>query len=176
MHKLIYYLIYLLFSFPLLGDNFYNFKIPDVYGKDFSFESLKGKVVIVVNTASKCGYTNQYKSLEEIFLKYKSRGLQIVAIPSNDFGGQEPLSNPQIAEFCKNNYKTTFTLLSKQPVTGKSKHPLFRFLIEESKTKEEIGWNFEKFIIDKTGKVIARFPSSTEPNSPEFKKVIESIL
>lgn len=166
----------LLLSFNLGAEEFYQFKLPDINGKDFSFEILRGKPVIIVNTASQCGYTDQFKELESVYKKYKSRGLQIIAIPSNDFGGQEPLSNQQIAEFCKTNYKLSFPLLSKQPVTGRSKHPLFRFLVEQSQTGKELGWNFEKFIIDKSGKVIGRFPSSIPPTSPEFKKIIEGIL
>ncbi len=159
----------------LSADSIYEFKILDVNGKEFSFEELKGKPFIIVNTASKCGYTDQYKDLETIYQKYKSKGLRIIAVPSNDFGGQEPLSNPKIAEFCKSNYHTTFTILSKQPVKGKTKHPLFQFLIQAQGGKE-IDWNFEKFIIDRNGKVVNRFPSSVTPISEEFITTLEKVL
>jgi glutathione peroxidase len=174
--KHLYVFLCLIYGFSISANDFYSFKVPDVYGKIFSFEALKGKAVLVVNTASKCGYTDQYKELEEIHSKFKSKGFHIIAIPSNDFGGQEPLSNSQIAEFCKLNYNVSFQILSKQPVTGKSKHPLFRHLIQESKGNKEIGWNFEKFLIDKSGKVVGRFPSKVSPTSIELQNAIKKVL
>lgn len=169
-------IVYFFLNFSLLfAESIYDFKILDINGKEFSFQELKGKPFIVVNTASKCGYTDQYRDLETIYQKYKNRGLKIIAIPSNDFGGQEPLSNPKIAEFCKNNYNTTFTLLSKQPVKGKTKHPLFQYLTQ-TQGGGEVEWNFEKFIIDKNGKVIARFPSNVTPTSEQFISTLEKAL
>lgn len=165
-----------LFSFSLVwAESVYDFKILDIAGKEFSFEELKGKPFIVVNTASKCGYTDQYRDLETIYQRYKHRGLKIIAIPSNDFGGQEPLSNPKIAEFCKTNYNTSFTLLSKQPVKGKTKHPLFQYLTQ-TQGGGEVEWNFEKFIIDRQGKVVARFPSNVNPTSEQFISILEKVL
>lgn len=174
--KKIAFFLFFYYSFSIYSDSIYNFKIPDVYGKEFSFEELKGKTLLIVNTASKCGYTEQYRDLELLYQKYKHRGLRVIAIPSNDFGGQEPLSNPKIAEFCKTNYNISFTILSKQPVVGKTKHPLFQHLIQSLGENKEVEWNFEKFLIDKTGKVVARFPSSVSPTSEQFISVLEKIL
>ncbi|MCX7998601.1 MAG: glutathione peroxidase [Leptospiraceae bacterium] len=165
-----------LFVMSLHGNSIYNFKILDVYGKEFSFEELKGKPFLIVNTASKCGYTEQFKDLEFLYQKYKHKGFKIIAIPSNDFGRQEPLSNSKIAEFCKTNYNTTFTILSKQPVVGKTKHPLFDYLIHAQGESKEVEWNFEKFLVDKSGKVIARFPSNVTPTSEQVISVLEKVL
>lgn len=170
-------ILFLLFSFVgLLSESIYNFKILDAHGKEFSFEELKGKPFLIVNTASKCGYTEQLKDLEILYQKYKHRGFRIIAVPSNDFGGQEPLSNSKIVEFCKTNYNTSFTILSKQPVVGKTKHPLFEFLIHAKGDGKEVEWNFEKFLVDKNGKVIARFPSHIVPTSEQIISVLEKVL
>jgi glutathione peroxidase len=153
------------------------FKVKSIDGKDFQLSNYKGNPVLVVNVASFCGYTGQYSNLESVFKKYKSQGLKIIGFPSNDFGNQEPNSNSEIAKFCKLKYDVTFDMMEKISITGKNKHPIYKFLIESSYSpKQEIGWNFEKFLIDKKGKVIGRFSSDQTPDSPEVESKIKQAL
>ena len=138
-------------------------------------QSYQGKVVLVVNTASKCGYTRQYAGLEELYLKYKDSGLVILGFPANNFGGQEPGTNEEIAKFCSTNYDVTFPMMSKISVKGDDKHPLFAAMTEKSDLPGEIAWNFSKFLIDRQGKLVKRFDSKVEPMSEELVGSIKEL-
>jgi glutathione peroxidase-family protein len=145
-------------------------------GKELSFKSLEGKVVLVVNTASKCGFTPQYKGLEELYRKYKDRGLVVLGFPCDQFAHQEPGGDAEIASFCQRNFGVTFPLMSKIEVNGSGTHPVFAFL--KSKAKELFGssikWNFTKFIVARDGKKVWRFSPATEP--AKLEKRIEAAL
>ena len=152
-----------------------DFVVKDIDGKEYDLAQLKGKVVMLVNVASKCGFTKQYPALEKIYDTYKDRGFVIVAFPANNFKGQEPGTDEQIKEFCTSTYDVSFPLMSKISVKGDDKHPLYKYLTEEptaGEFKGEIGWNFTKFLIDRNGQTFARFASKT---TPDDAKVIESI-
>jgi len=145
---------------------FYAYKATDIKGVEHSMSEYKGKVVLVVNVASKCGYTPQYEGLQRLYKKYEKEGLEILAFPSNQFRKQEPGTPEQIQNFCKVNYGVTFPLFEKIEVNGNGTHPLYVFLKQEAKgslSTERIKWNFTKFIIDAQGNVIKRYGSSTEP-------------
>ncbi len=145
-------------------------------GKPAPLKQFEGKTVLVVNTASKCGYTPQYKGLEAVYEKYRAKGFVVVGFPSNDFGGQEPGTDAEIKKFCDLNYKTTFPLMKKAEVSGEKKQPVFQWLTKETKFPGEVSWNFEKFVINKKGEVVARFKSATAPEAPELTKAIEQTL
>ncbi|HAY33026.1 MAG TPA: glutathione peroxidase [Bacteroidetes bacterium] len=153
--------------------NISDLSVMDMDRKEVKLSDYKGKVLMIVNVASKCGYTKQYKGLEEIYKKYKDRGFEILAFPCNDFGGQEPGSNDEIRTFCESKYNVTFPLFDKIAVLGENKSPLYQRLTENSDPAGDIGWNFEKFIIDKNGDTAARFKSKVEPESEEIVSVIE---
>jgi glutathione peroxidase len=161
---------------PSFAQSIYAIPLKTVDGKTTSFESFKGKTILVVNTASGCGYTPQYAGLEKLYQKYKDKNFVVAAFPSNDFGGQEPGSNAEIKKFCEMKYKTTFPIFEKNPVTGSSKQPLYSFLMKNYSNHDEIGWNFEKFLVDKNGRISHRFKSSVEPNDEKITKAIESEL
>ncbi len=144
-------------------------------GKEKSISDYKDKVLMVVNVASKCGYTSQYDGLQRIYEKYKDKGCEILAFPCNDFGGQEPGSNEEIKNFCTTNYNVTFTLFDKIKVLGDNKSPLYSKLIQTEPTGD-IGWNFEKFVVDKNGNVIARFKSKVKPDDETITSIIENLL
>jgi glutathione peroxidase len=133
-------------------------------------------VVLIVNVASECGYTPQYEGLQALHKRYASRGLRILGFPSNDFGGQEPGTDSQIATFCKNNYGVEFDMFSKIKVIGSDKAPLYRTLTSTPKFSGDISWNFEKFLIGRDGQVIGRYKSAVEPLSGEMTKAIEGAL
>ncbi len=140
-------------------------------------QEYSGKVVLVVNTASKCGYTPQYAGLETIYRRYKDQGLVVVAFPSNDYGGQEPGSNADIAEFCATKYNVSFPLKAKMPTKGDGKSPLYAALTgTTSPFPGEVGWNFEKFVIDRNGRIVNRFTSKVKPDSPELIAALDSAL
>ncbi|HET6575708.1 MAG TPA: glutathione peroxidase [Fimbriiglobus sp.] len=148
-------------------------------GKETDLGQYKGKVVLLVNVASECGYTPQYKGLQELYQRFDKDGLVVIGVPSNDFGNQEPGTNVQILEFCKNNYKVTFPLLAKVAVKGANKAPLYRYLTSEDSNPKfagEIGWNFEKFLIDRKGRVVGRFKSGVEPTSEPIVSAIKKEL
>ena len=135
----------------------YKFKVKDLYGKEFDFASLKGKKILIVNTASECGLTPQYKDLEAIYKKYKDKNFVIVGFPANNFGSQEPGSNEQIAKFCQLNYGVTFPMMSKISVKGNDKHPVYQFLTQKSKNglqDSEVEWNFQKYLINEEGELV----------------------
>jgi glutathione peroxidase len=152
--------------------------VKDIDGKDFDLASLKGKVVLVVNVASKCGFTKQYTGLEALYQKYKDRGLVIIGFPSNDFGGQEPGSDADIKAFCSATYGVTFPMMSKITVKGDAKHPVYKSLTEGSGPfAGEVGWNFTKFLVARDGQtLLARFGSSTKPEDATLVQAIEQAL
>jgi glutathione peroxidase len=145
-------------------------------GKPFPLKQFEGKVVLVVNVASKCGYTKQYKGLQALYEKYRGKGLVVVGFPSNDFGQQEPGTDAEIKKFCELNYKVSFPLMKKAEVTGEKKQPVYRWLTEETKFPGEVSWNFEKFVVNKKGDVVARFKSGIDPESAELTEAIEKAL
>lgn len=135
-----------------------------------------GKVLLIVNVASYCGYTPQYKGLEQLNQQYRAQGLEILAFPCNDFGAQEPGTNAEIAQFCETTYGVSFPLFDKVQVKGADKHPLYARLTEAVEPIGAVGWNFEKFLVNKQGEVVARFKSAIKPDSPELIGAIEREL
>lgn len=159
------------------GKNLSEFKVKDINGKDVDLSQYKGKVVLIVNVASKCGYTRQYTGLENIYSKYKDRGLVILGFPCNDFGGQEPGTNEEIKEFCSTKFSVSFPLMDKVAVLGDSKAPLFAWLTNNEVTgSKDIKWNFEKFLINKDGQIVERFVSKDEPEGEKITSAIEKLL
>jgi glutathione peroxidase len=157
----------------------YDFTLNSIDGQPTPLSSFKGKIVLLVNVASRCGYTPQYTALESIYEKYKDRGFVIVGIPANNFGGQEPGSNQEIKTFCAAKYHVTFPMMAKVSVKGSDITPLYQFLIDKNanpNTGGEIGWNFTKFLVGPDGKMIARFDSKVEPDSPQVTSAIEKAL
>lgn len=164
-------LLTMILSSFLLAGSIYDFKVKGLEGKEIDFAQFTGKKILIVNTASKCGYTPQYEELQKLYDQYKGK-LVIVGFPANNFGGQEPGSNSEIGAFCKRNYGVTFPMAEKVSVTGKDIHPLFKYLTEEAKklgTPEPVvKWNFTKFLVDENGKLIKVFPSKVKPLSEEI--------
>ncbi|MGQ9642775.1 MAG: glutathione peroxidase [Ignavibacterium sp.] len=158
-------------------DNISSIKVKDIDGKDVNLSDYKDKVLLIVNVASYCGYTKQYAGLQDLYKNYKDKGFEILAFPCNQFGNQEPGTNEEIKNFCSSKYNVTFRLFDKIDVNGKNQSPLYSILTDNPVTgKGDIKWNFEKFIIGKNGKIIARFPSSVEPNSEKLVSLISSEL
>lgn len=155
--------------------NFYELSAATISNEEVQLSKFKAKAVLVVNVASKCGFTGQYAGLESLYQDYKDKGLIIVGFPSNDFGGQEPGTNDEIASFCKLNYGVTFPMMAKVPVKGSSKHPIYAFLTEGPKPGE-VGWNFEKFLVDENGAVVDRFKSRVSPDSKDLRAAIDGLL
>jgi glutathione peroxidase len=156
-----------------------NFTMKSITGKDVNLADYKGKVVLVVNVASKCGLTKQYAPLEDLHEKYADKGLAVLGFPCNQFGGQEPGSEAEIAEFCAETYKVKFPMFSKIDVNGENAAPLYKHLTAletPPKGKGDIKWNFEKFVIGKNGDVVARFAPQTSPDSKEVMAVLEAEL
>lgn len=156
--------------------SFYELSTQTIDGTSAPLSTYKGKVAVVVNTASQCGYTPQYKDLEALYAKYKEKGLVVLGFPSNDFGGQEPGSDAEIKKFCELKYKVTFPMFSKSKVIGPDKQPIYQFLTTSAAEKGEVSWNFEKFLIDRNGKVVGRYKSKVTPLSPELTGAIEKLL
>jgi glutathione peroxidase len=155
----------------------YSFKAEDINGHAFDFGTLSGKKIMVVNTASKCGYTNQYAGLQKLYDTYKDSGFIIIGFPSNDFLGQEPGSNSEIAAFCQKNYGVTFPMMSKIDVKGRKKHPVYEFLTDKSKNglaDSKVKWNFQKYLIDRNGFLSKVVPPKTEPFDKEITDWIEA--
>jgi len=151
--------------------------VKDIDGKSVKLADYQGKVLLIVNVASYCGYTKQYSGLENIYKEYKSKGFEILAFPCNQFGGQEPGTNEEIKNFCSSKFDVTFKLFDKIDVNGKNKSPLYSILTENEVTgKGDIKWNFEKFLIDKNGNIVDRFPTSVEPDSKKLTSSIEKEL
>ncbi len=157
----------------------YDFTLSSIDGQPASLGEYHGKVVMLVNVASRCGFTPQYEALEAVYEKYKDRGLVIVGIPANNFGGQEPGTNSEIKTFCTRTYHVSFPMMSKVSVKGDDKTPLYQFLTDTSanpKIGGEIQWNFTKFLFDRDGKPVARFEPGTKPDAPEVISAIEQAL
>lgn len=156
--------------------NLYDFKVQTIDGKSASLSDYKGKALLIVNTASRCGFTPQYEGLEKLYLAYQDKGLEILGFPANNFMGQEPGSNEEIKKFCNLKYKVTFPMFSKISVKGKDIHPLYQYLTQESGLKGDISWNFNKFLVSPEGKVLARFGSRVDPLSKELIGKLEPAL
>src|SRR5215213_11554087 len=157
----------------------FDFKMKDIDGKDIKLKKYKGNVLLVVNTASKCGYTPQYESLQTIYDKYSAQGFYVLGFPANNFGGQEPGTEAEIKEFCTTKYKVTFPLFAKISVKGNDQDPLYKFLTSKETNPSfagDITWNFNKFLIDKKGNVVARFSSKDTPQGEAVTQAIEKYL
>lgn len=157
--------------------NIYNFKAIDIEGKEFDFSSLKGKKVMIVNTASECGFTPQYEQLEAIYKKYGGAKFEIIGFPANNFGGQEPGADSTIAAFCKKNYGVTFKMMSKISVVGNDQHEIYQWLTQKSKNGVEdakVQWNFHKFLIDENGHYVKSVGTKTKPDDADIVKWIEN--
>lgn len=160
-----------------MAKSIYEFVVKDINGNDVELSTYKGKVLLIVNVASECGYTPQYEGLQTLYDKFKTEGFEILAFPCNDFGGQEPGTNEEIKEFCSANFGVTFKLFDKIKVLGDEKEPLYDKLINNPTTEQgDIKWNFEKFLISKKGEVTARYRSAVKPLSDEIVNAIESEL
>jgi glutathione peroxidase len=157
----------------------YDFTMKNIEGEDVKLDTYKGKVVMIVNVASKCGLTPQYDGLQALYSKYKDRGFEILGFPANNFLGQEPGTEKEIKEFCTLNYNVTFPLFAKISVKGADQHPFYTFLTNKQSNPGfdgDIGWNFEKFLTDRNGKVIARFSPKTKPDDPKIVNAVEEAL
>jgi glutathione peroxidase len=183
-------LLSLVLSVTLTGSSIYDFKVTGLYGDEIDFAKFRGKKIMIVNTASKCGNTPQYDDLEKLYEKYKDK-LVVIGFPANNFGGQEPGSNQEIAEFCKKNYGVTFPMAEKISVRGDDVHPLFKWLVDQSKElarnvpadnskdivwkrflQDPVIWNFTKFLVDEKGELVAVFHNKVSPMSPEILKYL----
>ncbi|MCY7331830.1 MAG: glutathione peroxidase [Pseudanabaena sp. CAN_BIN31] len=153
---------------------YYDLKTTNIDRQPVDLAQYKGKVALVVNVASKCGYTKQYKGLESLYREYKEQGLEILGFPSNDFGAQEPAPEAEIKSFCSLTYDVTFDMFSKVKVSGSGMTDAYKYLTET--TGSQVQWNFNKFLVDKQGKVVKYYPSSVAPESAELRKDIESLL
>nr|WP_246196653.1 glutathione peroxidase [Aquisphaera giovannonii] len=156
-----------------------DFTVKDIEGNEVPLSKFKGKVLLIVNTASQCGYTPQYKQLQEVYQKYRDQGFEILAFPANEFANQEPGTDKEIKQFCSANYKVSFPLFSKIVVKGEGIHPLYAFLTSPAKDAKyagEIPWNFAKFLVDRKGEVIGRFEPKAKPDSAELTSAIEKAL
>ncbi|MGB8193401.1 MAG: glutathione peroxidase [Chitinophagaceae bacterium] len=173
MLKILMAVLAIMLSAPPKAKNIYQFKVPALDGSSINFSKFKGKKLLIVNTASKCGYTPQYTELEQLYEKYKDK-LVIVGFPANNFGGQEPGTSAEIQEFCKKNYGVTFPMADKVSVTGDDIHPLFKYLTDEAKKigAEEpiIKWNFTKFLLDEKGKLVGVYRSKVKPMDESITK------
>ncbi|MCA1564438.1 MAG: glutathione peroxidase [Acidobacteria bacterium] len=157
----------------------YDFTLKNSKGQDVKLEEFRGKVVMLVNVASKCGYTPQYDGLQKIYERYKDRGFTVLGFPANNFGAQEPGTNEEIQEFCRINYGVTFPVFAKISVKGDDQHPLYKYLTERETNPAfagEIKWNFNKFLVGRDGRIVARFDSADKPEDAKVTQAIESAL
>jgi glutathione peroxidase len=151
----------------------YDLSVTTIAGKAESLAAYRGKVLLMVNTASECGFTPQYAGLEKLWREYQDRGLVVLGFPSNDFGAQEPGSETEIKDFCSRNYGVTFPLFSKLVTKGGGQSPLYALLAEKHGAPQ---WNFHKYLVDKTGQVVGSFPSKVAPDDPKLRSAIDSAL
>jgi glutathione peroxidase len=161
------------------ADSVYTFSMKNIDGQPASLAAFKGKVVLLVNVASKCGHTPQYAGLEALYQKYKDKGLVVVGIPANNFGGQEPGTNEEIKTFCTRTYNVTFPMMSKVSVKGSDIAPLYAYLTSPAAnpaTAGDVKWNFTKFLVGRDGKIVARFEPAVKPDTPELAAAVESAL
>jgi glutathione peroxidase len=154
----------------------YDFSFETLQGKPYALKDLEGRPIVVVNTASKCGFTPQYKGLEAVWRDYKDQGLVVIGVPSNDFGAQEPGTHDEIASFCELNYGVDFPMMGKVHVKGGEAHPFFRWAAEEGGFLAKPKWNFFKYLIGRDGQLADWFSSITSPDSAKFKSAIEKML
>ncbi|MFN3407376.1 MAG: glutathione peroxidase [Limisphaerales bacterium] len=155
----------------------YDVKVKDIDGKEVSLKDYEGKVLLVVNVASRCGFTKQYAGLEALYQKYKDRGLVVLGFPCNQFGGQEPGTNAEIKEFCSTKFNVTFPLFDKIEVNGPNRHPLYvRLAGKDSPFPGDIRWNFNKFLVNRKGEVVNRFDSKVAPDAAELVAAVEAAL
>lgn len=173
---------YLINSAPIVSakaKSVLDFKMKDIDGKEVALKKYKGDVLLIVNTASKCGYTPQYEGLQAIYEKYKAQGFYVLGFPANNFGGQEPGKESEIKEFCESKYKVTFPMFAKISVKGEDQHPFYNFLTAKetnSKFSGDITWNFNKFLVNRKGEIVARFSSKDTPESETVTQAIEKYL
>jgi glutathione peroxidase len=164
---------------PLVaGPGIYDFTLPSIDGEPTALSTYKGKVILVVNVASRCGYTPQYAGLQSLYEKYKDRGLVILGFPANNFGAQEPGTNAEIKSFCSLKYNVTFPMFAKVSVKGDDATPLYQYLTQRANpaVAGEVKWNFTKFLVDRNGKVVQRFEPAITPESAEMTSAIEKLL
>ena len=161
-------------DFGAEGEGIHAFIMTDINGEEVDMRRYRGRVVLVVNVASRCGYTRQYEDLQNLYSEYRERGLVILGFPANNFNSQEPGSDEEIAEFCSRNYGVTFPMFSKISVKGGDIHPLYSYLTGES--GQEVSWNFNKFLVDRNGLYISQFVSQVEPYAPELISALETAL
>ena len=179
MTKLLFCLLFCATALMAADKSIYDFTLNTIDGQPAPLASYKGKVVLLVNVASRCGFTPQYTALEAVYEKYKDRGFVILGIPANNFGSQEPGTNQEIKTFCQSKYSVTFPMMSKVSVKGDDTTPLYQFLTDKTanpQTGGEIKWNFTKFLIGPDGHVLARFEPAVTPDSPEVTAAIEKAL
>jgi glutathione peroxidase len=172
-------LVVLLMSAALFAaSSIYDFTLPSIDGKPLPLSTFKGKVVLVVNVASRCGYTPQYSALESTYEKFKDQGFVIVGFPANNFGGQEPGTNQEIKTFCQTKYSVTFPMYGKVSVKGSDQTPLYQYLTTTANPAlaGDIKWNFTKFLVDRKGNVVKRFEPDVKPDSPEVTAAIQELL
>lgn len=153
-----------------------DFTMNTIDGIPCPLSKYRGNVLMIVNTASKCGFTPQYETLEQLYRTYKERGFLILAFPENNFLWQEPGTNEEIRKFCKDNYDVTFDLFAKISVKGNDKHPLYKYITEESSLPGEIKWNFQKYLVDRHGQIVARYSPSVDPMTEEVRAKVEALL
>lgn len=159
------------------AESIYDIKLKDIDGKEVTLADYKGKALLIVNVASKCGFTRQYEALEAAYQKYKDQGFVVLGFPCNQFGGQEPGTNEEIKAFCSTKFKVTFPLFDKLDVNGKNRAPLYTLLAgKDSPFPGDIKWNFSKFLIGKDGRILKRFESKVTPDSTEMTTAIEAAL
>ncbi|MEY2858419.1 MAG: hypothetical protein RLZZ74_2732 [Cyanobacteriota bacterium] len=156
--------------------NISDIAVKNIEGKTETFADYQGKVLLIVNVASYCGYTPQYKGLEQLNQDYRPQGLRVLGFPCNDFGAQEPGTNAEIANFCETSYGVSFDMMDKVHAKGAEQHPLYQTLANSVKPQGDVAWNFEKFLISKQGEVVARFGSGVTPTSEELIQAIEAEL
>jgi glutathione peroxidase len=158
-------------------ESLYSVKLKDIDGRDTSLASYKGRVLLIVNVASKCGYTKQYAGLEALHQKHKAQGFAVLGFPCNQFGGQEPGTNEEIKEFCSSKFSVTFPLFDKLEVNGAGRHPLYtRLAGPASPLAGDIKWNFTKFLVGKDGRLLKRFESKVAPEAEELTQAVEAAL
>lgn len=166
----------LLITAALPAASIYDYTLNSIDGKPTPLSTFKGKVVMLVNVASRCGYTPQYSGLESLYEKHKDQGFVMIGIPANNFGSQEPGANAEIKTFCQSKYAVTFPMMSKISVAGAGQAPLYQYLTGSGKTGGEIQWNFTKFLIGRDGQILARFEPAVTPDDPALNAAVEKAL
>lgn len=168
--------LFIFCSSSVFAKGLYDFGLQNTKGEKMNLSEYKGKVVMLVNIATKCGYTPQLDDLEAVYKKYQEKGLVVIGVPSNDFGGQTPENSEDAAKFCRLTYGVSFPIMKKAVVKGEEKEAFFKWLQNERSDKEEIAWNFEKFLFDKEGKLVENFKSKVEPQDKSITSKIEELL